>query len=143
MTAPSASTGLSLRDLDPKRLEALIEMMFLAVHADGEFDDRERNAFATQVRALSDGKIAGDAFKTLMARIEKQVDEGGRGARIAALKDAFPDATARTEALALVVRMVAADGVIRTSERELILEVAEGLEIDGDVAADLVRASGL
>jgi uncharacterized tellurite resistance protein B-like protein len=128
---------------DPARLEALIEMMFLAVHADGEFDDRERNAFATQVRALSDGKVAGDAFKTLMGRIEKQVASDGRTGRIAALKVAFPDADARKEALALVIRMVAADGVIRTSERELILEVAEGLEIDGDVAADLVRASGV
>ena len=128
---------------DEKRTEALIEMMYLAVHADGEFDDRERNAFATQVRTLSEGKVAGDAFKTLMARIEKQVDSDGRAARIASLKNVFPDAEARKEALALVVRMVAADGVIRTSERELILEVAEGLEIDGDVAADLVRASGV
>ena len=128
---------------DGKQLEALIEMMFLAVHADGEFDDRERNAFAMQVQGLSEGKIAGEAFKTLMARIEKQVTQDGRAARIAALKDAFPDAESRKQALSLVVRMVAADGVIRTSERELVLEVAEGLEIDGDVAADLVRASGV
>jgi uncharacterized tellurite resistance protein B-like protein len=135
--------GKPLRDLDPARLEALIEMMFLAVHADGEFDDRERNAFATQVRALSDGKVSGEAFKTLMARIEKQVAADGRAARIASLKTAFPDAASRQEALSLVVRMVAADGVIRTSERELVLEVAEGLEIDGAVAADLVRASGV
>jgi len=36
----------------------------------------------------------------------------------------------------------AADGIIRTSERELILDVADALEIDRDEAADLVRDIG-
>jgi tellurite resistance protein len=34
--------------------------------------------------------------------------------------------------------VTAADGIIRTSERELILETAVALEIDQDEAADLV-----
>jgi hypothetical protein len=34
---------------------------------------------------------------------------------------------------------MAADGIIRTSERELILDLAEGLEIDRDRAADMVK----
>ena len=37
------------------------------------------------------------------------------------------------------VQVTAADGIIRTSERELILETAETLDIDRDEAADLVR----
>jgi uncharacterized tellurite resistance protein B-like protein len=50
----------------------------------------------------------------------------------------------RRAAFELVVHVVAADGVIRTSERELLLEVAEALRIDPDSAADMVRkAAGL
>ncbi len=48
----------------------------------------------------------------------------------------------RKTALALAIRLVAADGIIRTSERELILDVADALEIDRNEAADLVRDIG-
>jgi len=123
---------------DPRADEALVEMMFLAVHADGEFGDEERNAFARAVREHA--KIPDASFKSLIERIEKDLAKEGRTARISALKSAFPDARAREGALTEVVRMVAADGIVRTSERELILEVAEGLGIDGDRAADIVQS---
>lgn len=125
-------------DLDDATLEALIEMMFLAVHADGEFAEEERNEFADQVRTLSKGRIDGPKFSALMAKLEKSLAADGREERIAYLKTVFRADYARREAFSLAVRMTAADGVIRTSERELILELAEGLEIDNDVAADLV-----
>jgi len=40
--------------------------------------------------------------------------------------------------LSLAIQVTAADGIIRTSERELIMDTAEALEIDRDEAADLV-----
>jgi tellurite resistance protein len=46
---------------------------------------------------------------------------------------------ARKLALALAIQITAADGIIRTSERELILETAAALDVDGDTAADMVR----
>jgi uncharacterized tellurite resistance protein B-like protein len=122
---------------DPRE-EALLELMFLAVHADGEFGDEERNAFAQAVRDR--GGPSGAAFKASMDRIEKDVASQGRDKRIAALAGSFADAKAKEDALTAVIQMVAADGVVRTSERELILEVAEGLGIDNDRAADLVQA---
>ena len=118
--------------------EALLEMMFLAVHADGEFSDEERNALAQAVR--EGGGPSGAAFKQTMDRIERDVAAQGRQARIKALASALPDAKSKEEALVAVIKMVAADGVLRTSERELVLEVAEGLGIEGDRAADLVQA---
>ena len=42
-------------------------------------------------------------------------------------------------ALSLAIQVTAADGIIRTSERELIMETAEALEIDPGEAADLVK----
>jgi uncharacterized membrane protein YebE (DUF533 family) len=132
-------SSLSISDLAEQKLEALIEMMFLAAHADGDFGDEERNEFASNVRSLTEGRVSGEHFRTMMAKIERASVAEGRAARIKSLRESFPDADARQDALSLVVRMVAADGVVRTSERELILEVAEGLGIDGDVAADIVR----
>ena len=139
MTAPAAagSPVLDPKTLDEPTLEALIELMFLAVNADGEFSDEERSSFAGQVASLSAGRIAGERFRTLATRIEKDSAQG-LAARLEVLKKSFADPAVAKGALALVVRMVAADGIIRTAERELILEVAEGLGIEGDVAADLV-----
>lgn len=119
--------------------EAVLEMMYLAVHADGEFGDEERNALAAAVRER--GGPSGADFTKTMQRIERDVASQGREARLAALKSAFHDARAKEDALAAVIRMVVADGVLRTSERELILEVAGGLGIDGDRAADMVQAA--
>ena len=39
----------------------------------------------------------------------------------------------------MAIQVTAADGIIRTSERELIMETADALEVDRDEAADLVR----
>jgi tellurite resistance protein len=128
----------SMRELADAKLEALIEMMFLAVHADGEFGEEERGELAANVHALSGGKIAGPKFRELATRIEKQITQG-RAERIAHVKTFFTTDQERQDALAVVIRLVAADGIVRTSERELILEIAEGLDIELDVAADLVR----
>jgi len=135
MTEPPAS----LRNLDRETLEALIEMMFLAANADEEFDDVERNEFAMNVADLSQRKIVGAEFKTLMARIESDLKTDGRTGRLAKLKTRIVDPQMREDALAIAIRMVAVDGIVRTSERDLVLEVAEALEIDGNVAADLMR----
>jgi tellurite resistance protein len=135
MTEPPAS----LRNLDRDTLEALIEMMFLAANADEEFSDEERTEFAANVAELSLRRIVGDDFKTLMTRIETGLEKEGRTARLATLKPRIVDEQMRKDALAIAIRMVAVDGVVRTSERDLVLEVADALEIDGNVAADLMR----
>src|SRR5207248_558123 len=46
MSQTPPPTPMSVRDLDDRKLEALIEMMFLAVHADGEFSEEERGELA-------------------------------------------------------------------------------------------------
>ena len=117
--------------------EAVLELMYLAVHADGEFGDEERNALAAAVR--EGGGPSGADFTRVMQRIERDVAKQGRGARITALKSELSDGAAKERALRAVIRMVAADGIVRTSERDLILEIADGLGVEGDRAADLVR----
>jgi len=128
----------SIRDVDEPRLHALVEVMFLAAAADGEFSGAERDAFQASVESLTDRKVTGAGLDRLLASIEQSHAGEGRAARIAHVKDALPTPELRKIGLAMAIRVMAADGIVRTAERELILDLADGLEVDRDAAADLV-----
>jgi tellurite resistance protein len=128
----------AVQDLSDAKLEALVEMMFLAASADGDFSDVERQHFVSSVESLTSGRLSKATLEGLLTRAKKDLDTNGRDARLSAVKERLPDAGARKVALSLAIQVTAADGIIRTSERELILETAEALEIDRDEAADLV-----
>jgi uncharacterized tellurite resistance protein B-like protein len=127
-----------VKDLGDEKVEALVEMMFLAATADGELGDEERKLFLKSAENLTSRLITGDKLEAVLALAKKKLDEAGREARLAAVKDRLPDLTARKLALSLAIQVTAADGVVRTSERELIMDTAEALGIDGDTAADMV-----
>jgi tellurite resistance protein len=129
----------AIRDFDESRVHALIEVMYLAAQADEEFTPEERAHFASAVESLTDRRVTGEALTKLIAKIERELAASGREARLAAVKSSLGDTTARETAVAFAIRMLAADGVIRTAEREFILEIAEALEVDRGVAADLVK----
>lgn len=132
------STGL--QGFDPSRLEAVIELMYLAAAADEEFSDEERAHFKSSVESLTDRKV--DDLDALVGRVDAALKSEGRDARLAAVKARLPDAKMREVALQMAIRLMAVDGVVRTAERSLILEAADALEIDGDRAADMVARAG-
>jgi uncharacterized membrane protein YebE (DUF533 family) len=130
--------------IDEVVLGAIVETMVLAASADGDFDDGERTELAAQLRTLAEGTplaaaVAGDALEAALGTAVEELARDGRQARLSSVKTRLEDARARKGALALAMRVVASDGVIRTSERELLMDLAEGLDIDRDEAADLVR----
>jgi len=127
-----------VQGLSSAKLEALVEMMFLAASADGDFSDVERQHFLQSVESLTDGRLSKPALEGLLDRAKKDLDASGREARLSAVKERLPDAGARKVALSLAIQVTAADGIIRTSERELIMDTADALEIDRNQAADLV-----
>ena len=127
-----------MRALGDAKLEALVEVMLLAASADGDFSDVERAHFVKSVESLTDGRIAIERLETLVNEARSALEREGREARLADVKARLPEPSARRVALALAIQVTAADGIIRTSERELILETAEALEIDRDDAANLV-----
>jgi uncharacterized tellurite resistance protein B-like protein len=135
----SATSPPSVRAFDEPKLEALVELMFLAASADGDFSEEERRHFASSVESLTDRHISGETFERLVVRIQADVREAGRARRLAAVKERLSTPALRRVALSLAIQITAADGIIRTSERELLLEAAEALEIDQDEAADLVK----
>jgi uncharacterized tellurite resistance protein B-like protein len=128
-----------VRAFDEPKLEALVELMFLAASADGDFSEEERRHFASSVESLTDRHISGETIERLVVRIQANVREAGRARRLAAVKERLATPALRRVALSLAIQITAADGIIRTSERELLLEAAEVLEIDQDEAADLVK----
>jgi uncharacterized tellurite resistance protein B-like protein len=128
----------SIRELEAPALEAVVELMFLAAFADGDFGDEERTHFFASIESLTDRSLSGQRLDRLVARITAALAEEGRAARLASVKTRLPDLGARKAALALAIQLTAADGIIRTSERELILEAAEALEVPRDAAADRV-----
>lgn len=134
----SVSDANMVQGLSNAKLEALVEMMFLAASADGDFSDVEREHFVKSVESLTSGRLAKAELETLLKQSRQALASSGREARLAAVKDRLPDPSARRVALSLAIQVTAADGIIRTSERELIMATAEALEIDPDDAADLV-----
>jgi tellurite resistance protein len=135
----SGSNASVVSGLSNAKLEALVEMMFLAASADGDFSDVERQHFLQSIESLTDGRLAKPALEGLLDQARADLEASGRDARLAAVKERLPDPGARKVALSLAIQVTAADGIIRTSERELIFETAEALEIDRDEAADLVK----
>ncbi len=127
-----------LQALGEAKLEALVEVMFLAAQADGEFSVVERAHFLKSVESLTTGRIPTPRLAELVKEAAAALESEGREARLASVKARLPDAASRKVALLLAIQVTAADGIIRTSERELILEAAEALEIDRDEAADMV-----
>jgi tellurite resistance protein len=127
-----------VQGLSNAKLEALVEMMFLAASADGDFSDVERAHFLQSLESLTDGRLAKADLEGLLRRAQIDLELSGREVRLSAVKERLPEPGARKVALSLAIQVTAADGIIRTSERELILETAEALEIDRDEAADLV-----
>jgi tellurite resistance protein len=136
----------SIRAFEAPQLEAVVELMFLAAFADGDFGDEERVHFLGSIESLTDRSLSGDTLGQLVTRIAGERAAPGGGAPraaganrgLASVKQRLHDGGARRAALALAIQLTAADGIIRTSERELILEAAEALDVPRDVAADLV-----
>ena len=127
-----------IKNLEAPALEAIVEVMFLAAFADGDFGEEERVHFLKSMESLTDRSLTGETLSHLVSRIHGETESQGRAARLASIKERLPDPGARRAALALAIQLTAADGIIRTSERELILEAAEALDVERDVAADLV-----
>ena len=130
--------------LDESSLGALIETMVLAGDADGGLEEGELRALVRELSGLvsgtalasyADGPTLGPRIDAARATLERD----GREAFVASVTARLGSDEAREGALALAARIVASDGIVRTSEREVLLELAEGLGIDVDRAADLVR----
>ncbi len=120
------------------KLEALIEAMYLAASADGEFSTIERAHFLKAMESLTNGRLPTARLAQLVAEAGETLQREGRQARLESVKSRLPDKGARRVALSLAIQVTAADGIIHPSERELVLQTAAVLEIGRDEATSLL-----
>jgi len=132
-------SGNDAQALGEAKLEALIEAMYLAASADGEFSPVERAHFLKSIESLTTGRLPTARLAQLVAEANDALEREGREARLLSVKSRLPDLGSRRVALSMAVQVTAADGIIHTSERELIMETAQVLEIDREEAANLVK----
>jgi tellurite resistance protein len=124
--------------LDPKLL-ALVEMMVLAAGADDDFGDDERAKVATSLVNLTSARFETEELEQMIRSVAQRSKSASRLERLEALRGVLGGPGPCRVALELALGVMLADGVIRTSEREMIADMAQGLGIDGEAAADLVK----
>ncbi len=127
------------RELDAAKLEALVETMYLAAYADGEFSDIERAHFSRSVDRLTEGRIPPTQFDKVLEALQERLATAGREACIGSIRDRLPGSNLRSLAVLLAADITAADGVIRKSERDVLFEIARALGVNESEAAELVQ----
>jgi len=113
--------------------------MYLAAMADEELSAEERASFVETTKAITKNRLTSEAIDALTGSIAKNLAASSLAARLESIRGTLPDPKMRKLAFSLAVQIAAADAIVRTSERELLFDLAEGLELSRDEAADLVK----
>jgi tellurite resistance protein len=129
-----------LAHLSNDQVDALIEVMLLAATADGELSIEELDQLQKCLLEVDELWLTQIELERRLSEAAERVVGANRATRLAAAKGVLSDLEARKAALELAIRVMAADGIVRTSEREVILETAEALGVDRVNAADMVKA---
>ena len=133
-------TSELLARLSNDQVDALIEVMLLAAAADGELSIKEIDQLQRCLLEVDELWLTQIDLERRLTEAHARLSATNRESRLDHAKATLSHPDSRKAALELAIRVVAADGVIRTSERELIVATAEALDVDRSIAADLVKA---
>lgn len=126
-------------ELGSPKVEALVEAMFLAATADGEFAPEESMQFTATIGALTDKKLDPDTVSRLIGKLSQQLKTEGRQARLASIAARLPLGKARETAVILAAAITASDGEVKSSENDLVADLADALGVDPGRAVELVQ----
>ena len=126
-------------DLGSPKVEALVEAMFLAATADGEFAPEEGLQFSATISALTDKKLDPDAIHRLIGSLAILLRTEGRNERLKAIASRLPAGKPRETAVILAASITASDGEVQGSENDLIADMAEALGVEPGRAIELVQ----
>ncbi len=129
-----------LAHLSNHQVDALIEVMLLAATADGELSIEELDQLQKCLLEVDELWLTQIDLERRLSEAGDRITGADRSSRLVAAKGVLSSLDARKAALELAIRVMAADGVVRTSEREVIVETAVALDIDRGTAADMVKA---
>ena len=136
------SSPISLRSahtLDEPKLEALIEIMYLAAYADGSFAPEERAHFSRSVQSLTDRKVTPEMLDEIVSRLDAARRAAGTAALIAGARATLGSAGACRVALNLAVGVIMADGKVTDAERTMLYEIGSALGLERSVTDGLLK----
>ena len=126
-------------ELGSPKVEALVEAMFLAATADGDFASEESMQFSATIGALTDRKLDPDAIYRLVGELTLKLQGEGRQARMSSIAQRLPEGKPRETALILAAAISKSDGEVKSVENDFIADLAEALGIEQGRAVDLVQ----
>lgn len=122
-----------------ERVAPLAELLFLAMHADGQATDSEQLAVRGAVRTLTDGLVPGRVSDTMVDAFEEQLARDGYEARLHTVTQRIAADRDDAELGVLLFAAVAlSDGVVDAAEREAFERVAEELGVSPPRLAQLL-----
>lgn len=134
-------TQLSLASLEIPRLEAVVELMFLAAYADGAVSDVEREELSAQVSLGVGGVLDQATVKGMLVFIEEALAQEGREARFGIIRRRLGEPKMRLAALGTAVKILKADQVVDPREVAWLVRAAAALEVEVEDALALLRSS--
>lgn len=136
------SSPISLRSahtLDEPKLEALIEIMYLAAYADGSFAPEERAHFSRSVQSLTDRKVTPEMLEQIVSRLDAARKAAGTAALIAGARATLGSPGACRVALNLAFGVMMADGKVTDAERTMLYEIGTALGFERTVTENLLK----
>lgn len=127
-----------LEDLTDPQIDAMVEIMLLAASADGSLDYAEVAQLKKSLLQINDLWLSHVDLDAKIQAAHQRIEGQDRASRLVSLRKTLETPAHRIAALELAVKVMASDGIIRTSERELLLDAATTLGIEGEIAADIV-----
>jgi len=132
------TTEIHLASLEINKIEALLEMMFLAAYADGEVSEIERNAFRSQILVGTEGQLQVAIVEMILRQVEAALAQEGRDERLAAIRQRIPEERMRRGLLEVAARIIRIDGKLHVDEVAFLGRAAEAFELDPSVARELL-----
>jgi len=133
-------TSELLSHLNNEQIDSLVELMLLAASADGELSVEEIDQLQKCLLEVDELWLTHIDLEKRLSAAQARLHGAERSERLKVVKQSLDSLDVRKAGLELAIRVMAADEIIRTSERELILETAETLDVDREIAADMVKA---
>lgn len=130
----------TLRAFEEPRLHALVELLYLAAMADGELGREELSFFRRRVQSMTDERLGEAEIEKLLLRVDEHLRSAGRASLLASFGERIGPPQLRQSALKMAIDMMMADRVMAPSERELVFELADALQIDRATAEALLQS---
>lgn len=122
--APAAAAPTPDQQAALERIGPLAEVLFLTMEADDDRARSECEAIRDAIRVLTDDLVPDPAIDALLARLEAQLAEQGREARLEALASRFVLAKPDAEmAFTLAAAIALSDGRVAPAEQAFVEEM--------------------